>query len=104
MKPEVKYIHDHFGLEKQIAKAREEAQEYDAALAELQRLMAINAAPIDIATQRLNVIEEAADVKLTKEQIIYGLKGESDYKKMYQFKIQRTLDRIKTGHYDKEVK
>lgn len=92
-------IADHFGPENQRFKSIEECNEYIDAVRKLQHAIDLGEPPEEIATLRLNVIEEAADAILTIEQNVYLLKGESDCKKMRQYKIERTLKRIETGYY-----
>lgn len=92
-------IADHFGPENQRFKSIEECNEYIDAVRKLQHAIDLGEPPDVIATLRLNVIEEAADAKLMLDQVIYQLKGESDAKKMRQYKIERTLKRIETNYY-----
>ena len=92
-------IADHFGPENQRYKSIEECNEYIDAVRKLQHAIDLGKPPDVIATLRLNVIEEAADAKLMLDQVIYQLKGESDAKKMRQYKIERTLKRIETNYY-----
>lgn len=96
-------IADHFGPENQRFKSIEECNEYIDAVRKLQHAIDLGEPPDVIATLRLNVIEEAADAKLMLDQVIYQLKGESDAKKMRQYKIERTLKRIETNYYTKEI-
>ena len=92
-------IADHFGPENQRFKSIEECNEYIDAVRKLQHAIDLGEPPDVIATLRLNVIEEATDAKLMLDQVIYQLKGESDAKKMRQYKIERTLKRIETNYY-----
>lgn len=101
---DMKKIADHFGPERQRLKAIEECNEFIAALRHLQRAIDLGEPPDVIATLRLNVIEEGADVRLMIDQIMYQTGGESDCKKMYNFKIERTLKRIESKYYAMEDK
>ena len=109
MKHEVKKIANTFGLPTQLTKLREEMGECSDASRVFQSIVELNQDPLtmtadelcDRATERLHLIEEIADVKLMLDQILYLINGESDCKKMYQFKVERTLHRIETGYYTK---
>lgn len=104
---EMKKIADHFGLTNQLEKLREEMRECEESSRIYQSNLELNPDPhsmspeeqIDRATERLHLIEELADVKLMIDQIVHLIHGESDLKKMYQYKIERTLHRIETGYY-----
>lgn len=108
MNKDVKTIADHFGLAGQLEKLREEMRECDESSRAYQSNLELNPDPltmspeehIDRATEYLHLIEEMADVKLMLDQIVYLLRAESDFKKMYQHKIERTLKRIENGYYE----
>lgn len=105
---DMKKIADHFGLSTQLEKLREEMRECEESSRIYQSNLELNPDPqtmtpdehIDRATERLHLIEELADVKLMLDQIVYLIHGESDFKKMYQHKIERTLKRIENGYYE----
>jgi predicted house-cleaning noncanonical NTP pyrophosphatase (MazG superfamily) len=84
---EIKHILDHFGIKNQLKKYREENIELFQAIRD-----------------NTNIIEELADVSEVLDQLIYYYTtGKPEkVKDIRKFKRHRTLQRIKSGYYDKD--
>lgn len=85
-----KEIADNFGLEKQKLKLIEE-------LSELTRALAMDIAKgINISEDTLS---EIADVNVLINQILYLSNSKDKLKQQIEFKLERTIKRIKEGYY-----
>jgi predicted house-cleaning noncanonical NTP pyrophosphatase (MazG superfamily) len=86
---EIKYILDHFGIKNQLKKYKEENRELFEALR---------------GDSRQHTLEELADVSEVLDQLIYYYTAgkPEKVKDIRKFKRHRTLQRIKSGYYDKE--
>lgn len=90
---DIKTIADHFGYSNQVTKLLEEIGELLQSVAkELNNETYENA---------MHVIEEIADVEILLEQYKYLNAGYDLVGKIKKQKIQRTLERIKSGYYEK---
>lgn len=87
MNNDIKNIADHFGIKTQKKKLLEELMELAVA---------------DSKSKNNEFINETADVLILIFQRAYqrGIDDE-DIEKMIEFKVNRTLKRIKGGYYDK---
>lgn len=86
-----KEIADNFGLEKQKLKLIEE-------LSELTRALAMDIAKgMDISKDTLS---EIADVNVLINQILYLSNSKDELKQQIEYKLQRTIQRIKEGYYE----
>jgi len=85
---DLKKIYKHFGAKAQVEKLVEEINEL---------INEIKKTPIDYES----FFWECADVFIMLYQ--FALHDE-DFNQKILFKIDRTLDRIKTGYYDKDIK
>lgn len=100
MNKDLKFIADHFGHFRQLAKASEEHDEAKVAIENYRRALKIENDPIELAYYRECVIEELADAYITGMQVIYHEMAEDEFAEMVQKKINRTIQRIKDGYYD----
>lgn len=103
MKKELKFIADHFGPERQRAKASEEHGEAKEAIDMYRHALKHEDDPIELAYYREHMIEELADAHITRLQVIYHEGAEDEFEAMVQRKIKRTIDRIKDGYYDSSL-
>jgi len=90
MKTEYEKLINHFGIKKQIAKAREEMAELIVMLYHWE----------DKKVSEKKVISEIADVQIMIDQLttIFGMEGVVDE---MERKMKRTFKRIKNGYYKK---
>ena len=100
MNKEILKIADHFGPERQRAKASEEFGEAKEAIDNYRHALIHEDDPIELAYYRECAIEELADAYITGMQFIYHEMAEDEFGEMIQKKINRTLERIKSGYYD----
>ena len=99
MNEDIKRIANHFGTRNQLEKLCEECSELIEAVHDYINGIDIGVDPIDSATDRLHVIEEAADVIVLVEQLCYLLSARDEFWRMREHKIERTLRRIKDNYY-----
>jgi len=85
-KDKLKKIYNHFGYNTQVAKLKEELNEL---------LYAINNNDTE------NMIEEIADVYVVIMQMI-SFFGEGSMSKIIEYKIDRTINRIGSGFYERK--
>lgn len=83
-------IVDHFGKENQEEKLLEE-------LEELKEELEIN---IKEDTITENTISEMADVHILIAQLLIKYDKQEEYNEVIDFKIKRTIQRIKVGYYE----
>ena len=100
MTKDIKVIADHFGARKQLAKMIEECGELIEAVNVYHDDIAIPSDPVDAALDRIHVIEEMTDVQILIDQLTYLLHAREDMKQMREFKINRTLERVRNGYYE----
>lgn len=81
----------YFGYESQKDQLIEEVGEM------LQALIKLNKNPNH--ENRMHLAEEIADVKICLEQVAYLVPIDFEVQEVRKQKIQRTLERIKTGYY-----
>ena len=86
MKKELQQILDHFGIETQKMKLIEEMAELTAEL-------------VNPNKDELKIMSEIADVSVVLEQIV-DYYGRDAIDNIRQGKIERTLERIKSGYYN----
>lgn len=87
-------IINHFGEKSQCKKLMEEAFEFVETVYEYN----VN----DINT-REHLVEEMGDILLLLTEFIAKYEiGKPELDKVMDYKLERTLDRIKTGYYDKQ--
>lgn len=85
---DTKYIANHFGKSKQRLKLYEEVNE-------LMEAVQYGC--------RKNILDEMADVIIMiKQHMHFNKITDDDLQERIEFKIVRTLDRIKTGYYEKQ--
>lgn len=91
MKEKIKSILKHFGEKSQMQKAQEECSEL------ITTIYHYN----DGKASRQDLIEEIADTCIMMEQLkeLFNTKNEID--DAIQRKLERTLERIKEGYYEK---
>lgn len=90
IKINIEEIADNFGIRKQQLKLIEEASE-------LIRSLAMDIAKgKDISEE---TISEIADVNILINQILYLSNSKDEVKKQIEFKLERTIERIKKGYY-----
>lgn len=99
-------IIDHFGYRNQLKKLHEECFEFIEAVDNYEDLLMFvdDATPHDLALTREFIIEEMGDMLILLTQFIakYHIdKEELDIS--MDSKLDRTLDRIKTGYYEKHI-
>lgn len=82
-------IVDHFGKENQEEKLLEE-------LEELKNELIIN---IEENTITENTISEMADVHILIAQLLLKYDKQEEYNKAVEYKLKRTIQRIKEGYY-----
>jgi NTP pyrophosphatase (non-canonical NTP hydrolase) len=87
---DLKTIADHF-QHKQVMKLVEEMAELTQAIVRVHNN--------DNEENSLHIIEEMADVEIVLEQLKYLLRSQGEFEIIKQQKIQRTLERIKSGYY-----
>lgn len=106
-----KYLNiiNHFGINNQCNKLQEEMNETLEAINELEEVFNREARHEDedffeeIAKKRNHVIEEIGDVLTILTQFIFFYQIEKkELDSVMDFKLNRTLDRIKTGYYEKK--
>lgn len=85
MQKEIRQIADHYGLNNQMMQAIEEMGELTQAIVKVYRN--------GLDNERDGLIEELADVQIMIEQLDYLL-GDSQIKKIKEYKINRQLSRI----------
>lgn len=83
-------IVDHFGKENQEKKLLEE-------LEELKEELKIN---IEENTITENTISEMADVHILIAQLLLKYDKQEEYNEAVEFKLRRTIKRIKEGYYE----
>lgn len=86
-----KEIADNFGLEKQVLKLIEECSE-------LIRSLAMDVAKGKEISE--DTISEIADVNILINQILYLSNSKDKLKQQIEFKLERTIKRIKEGYYE----
>lgn len=86
-----KEIADNFGLEKQVLKLIEECSE-------LIRSLAMDVAKGKKISE--DTISEIADVNILINQILYLSNSKDKLKQQIEFKLERTIKRIKEGYYE----
>lgn len=84
----IRKIANRYGLRHQLLKLREEAQELIDALDEFDHS---NPEAID------HIVEEAADVSVVTQQVVFLLNAQDAFEEMQSFKIYRQLERMKEG-------
>ncbi len=99
MNEELKFIADHFGPERQRAKASEEHGEAKEAIDAYRHALKHEDDPLELAYYREHMIEELADAHITRLHIIYHEGAEDEFKEKVQEKIKRTIQRIKDNYY-----
>jgi NTP pyrophosphatase (non-canonical NTP hydrolase) len=86
-------IINHFGEKPQCKKLMEEAFEF------VETVYEYNANDINT---REHLVEEMGDILLLLTEFIAKYEiGKPELDKVMDYKLERTLDRIKTGYYDK---
>lgn len=95
----IKKIAKNFGAMSQLSKTLEELTELRDEINKYMTDIEVEADPVDTATDRLNLILEMADVQILLDQLTFLLHAEGDLKMAREYKINRTLERIKTGYY-----
>lgn len=85
MQNKIRQIADHYGLNNQMMQAIEEMGELTQAIVKVYRN--------GLDNERDDLIEELADVQIMIEQLDYLL-GDSQIKKIKEYKIDRQLSRI----------
>lgn len=86
VKTSIRKIAEHYGLRHQLLKLREEARELIDALDEFDHS---NPEAID------HIVEEAADVHVVTQQIVFLLDAQEAFEEMQSFKVHRQLKRMK---------
>lgn len=84
----IRKIANHYGLRHQLLKLREEAQELIDALDEFDHS---NPEALD------HIVEEAADVHVVTQQVVFLLKAQDAFEEMRWFKVNRQLMRMVEG-------
>lgn len=96
-------IFDHFGIEAQKMKLIEEMAELTVELAKPRNERVFKKDEINKACDYINkILDEIADVSVVLDQIIdyYGREAIDNIR---QGKIERTLERINSGYYEKKI-
>ena len=86
----IKAIADHYGIENQLKKSREELRE----LREEIRNYLSDYQAEDSEITTIPLIDEIADVKIMIAQLEYLLELEKEVKDRVEFKLNRQIDRI----------
>lgn len=98
MDPRIRTIADHFGFEAQVEKAIEEMAELIVAIKHLKKR------DENAADHLANFVEELADVKIMVDQLVYltdkSAPVDMRVEREIEFKIQRTLDRMRINEPD----
>ena len=105
-------IAKYFGVETQETKLMEECGEVVQAMAKLHgKLIQIakdqadNENDIEVDKLEMddllnNVLEEMADVKILIDQLVKLYEAEEQFDYMIEYKMHRTINRIKNGYYE----
>lgn len=103
MKKDFLKIIEHFGIRNQMKKLNEECYELIEAIANYQDIEPFTTEDTNFkAIFKNHVIEEIADCLVLINQFIEYYKiDNNDVAKIMQEKINRTLDRIESGYYEK---
>lgn len=104
MEKDLLKIIEHFGVNNQQRKLQEEVFELQEAITthELKKSVEYEIPLTEIIGTKEHIIEELADIMLLLEQfkIHYGISNE-EITKIFWEKVNRTLERIESGHYEK---
>lgn len=104
MKEDLLKIVKHFGINNQQRKLEEEIFELEEAITinQLKETVEYEIPLTEIIGTREHIAEEIADVMLLLEQFktYYGITSE-EITNLFWNKVDRTLERIETGYYEK---
>ena len=102
MKEDLLKIIEHFGIRNQLKKFNEECYELEEAILDYQTEIAYFDEDAMTLSIKRHIAEEIADVMLLLEQFktYYGITSE-EITKLFWNKVDRTLQRIESGYYEK---
>ncbi len=104
MEKDLLKIIEHFGINNQQRKLQEEIFELQEQISIYEQVHDWNSNDyfMGIVPEKDGIAEELADVIILLKQIFYYYKfDEDEIKQLEQSKINRTLERIESGYYEK---
>ena len=104
MEKDLLKIIEHFGVKNQQRKLQEEVFELQEAITthELKKSVEYEIPLTEIIGTKEHIIEEIADITVILKEVQYIYKiNREDIRKTMKNKINRTLERIESGYYEK---